>query len=152
MAITRSLTHEELKDYKWKYYLMAITGKTTKEDIVKFTNALHIKTNELAFDKYPIYINTVSTDIIIITNKGEKLFARYDHIFKNNSIKIEINGKWINWSQAKNKIKKIIFLDSLYYHNSVRHIWSENGYNSIKFYNQGLYDELKNDILSQKLA
>ncbi len=148
--ITRSLNDEELNNFTWKVYPMQITENTTKEDIINFTNKLLIKTNELHFDKYYAYIHTIDTDIMIITKDNKKIMGRYDHIFKSNSIKIEINDKWESWSKAKNKIKTIIFVDSLHYHESVRHLWSERGFSFTKFYNEGYKDNIINELLNSE--
>ena len=143
--VTRNLNYEELKNFKWKYYPMEITANTSKEDVINFINSKLIKTNELAFSKYSISINTISNDIILITHKGEKIFTKYNH-YKNN-IQIELNNKWVNWSQTKTKIKKIIFLDDFIYHESVRHLWSERGFSFIKFYHEGIKEKLINNEL-----
>jgi len=145
--ITRSLNSEERPNFKWNLYPFEITTGTTKENIINFTQSKLIKTKELAFEEYPIYIDTLTTDIIIIDSKGNKQFARYNHIYKGNVIKIEINDNWINWSQAKKNIKKIIFMDSLTYHSTVQSLWNEKGFSFTKFYLEGIETELKNNIL-----
>lgn len=145
--ITRNLKPEERLNFNWKLYPFEISPKTTKESIINFTKSKLIKTNELAFEEYPIYIDTIAIDIIIIDQEGKKQFAKYNHIYKGNMIKIEINGEWVNWSQAKKDIKKIIFMDNLVYHNSVRQLWNEKGFSFSKFYSKGIYQELKNNIL-----
>jgi len=145
--VTRSLNNEEMQSFNWSLYPFEVSAGTIKENIISFTQSKMIKTKELAFEEYPIYIDTLTTDIIIIDNKGQKQFARYNHIYKGNIIKIEINDKWINWSQAKKNIKKIIFMDNLIYHLSVRNLWNEKGFSFTKFYLEGIGDELKNNIL-----
>ena len=145
--IIRNMTDEERLNFNWKLYPLEITPKTTKKTIINFIESKYIKTDELAFNEYPIYIDTIAIDIIIIYQKGNKQFARYNHIYKGNMIKIEINGEWVNWSQAKKDIKKIIFMDNLVYHNSVRQLWNEKGFSFSKFYSKGIYQELKNNIL-----
>lgn len=145
--ITRNLKHEERLNFNWKLYPFEISAETTKESIINFTQSKLIKTTELAFEEYPVYIDTLTTDIIIIDSKGQKQFAKYNHIYKGSVIKIEMNGKWINWSQAKKNIKKIIFMDSLEYHNHVAELWNEKGFSFSKFYLEGIENELKNNIL-----
>jgi hypothetical protein len=107
---------------------MDITAGTTKSDIVNFTNRLKINTNEI--DKNynaPVYVDPTTTDIILITVSG-KVWGRYNHIYKNGNIKIEVDGKWENFSKVKNKIKSIIFLDDINKHETLRKLWSENGF------------------------
>jgi hypothetical protein len=127
-------------------------GKTTKENIINFKNNLSIKTAELAFNEYPVYINTVATDIIIITNDGNKILGTYNHIYKGNSLLIEIDGKWETWAKVKNKIKTIIFLDDLNLHESVRHLWSEQGFSFSKFYREGYKDKIINELINNELT
>lgn len=146
--ITRNLKPEERLNFNWKLYPFEISPKTTKENIISFVKSKLIKTNELAFEEYPIYINTIAIDIIIIDQEGKKQFAKYNHIYKGNIIKIEIDGKWLNWSQARKNIRKIIFMDNLVYHNHVTNLWSERGFSFSKFYLEGIENELKNNILS----
>jgi hypothetical protein len=149
--ITRSLHYEELKDFTWKVYPMQIIANTTKEDIINFTNKLLIKTNELHFDKYFAYIDTVDTEIMIITKDNKKVMGSYNHIYKGNHIQVKFDGKLYTWSKAKNKIKTIVFMDSLHYHESVRHLWSENGFSFTKFYNEGYKDNIINSLLNNEL-
>lgn len=149
--IIRSMNYEEIKNFTWKSYSMQVTKNTTKEDIINFTNSLLVKTNELHFEKYFAYINTTDTSIIIITKDNKKVIGRYDHIYKGNIIKIEINGKWETWAKVKNKIKTIVFIDNLQYHESVRHLWSENGFSFTKFYREGLKDNIVNNLLNNEL-
>jgi len=145
--ITRSLNNEERINYNWKFYPLDITATTTKESIISFINSKLIKTNELAFDEYPVYIDTLTNDIVIIDNAGNKQFTRYDHIYKGNVIKIEINGNWTPWNKAKKNIKKIVFMDNLVYHESAKDYWSEGGFSFSKFYSNNIYDTLKDNIL-----
>jgi hypothetical protein len=146
-VITRSLTYEELKTFKWKFYPMEITTSTNKQDIINFINSKRILTSEKAFNQYPIYIDTIDNEIIIITKDNRKILGMYDHIYKGNIIKIKIDNKWYNWSQVKNKIKQIIFFDNLEYHELVRNLWTERGFSFIKFYQEGIKDKLVNELL-----
>jgi len=148
--IIRNLKPEERLNFNWKLYPFDISLKTTKENIISFVKSKLIKTNELAFEEFPVYINTIAIDIIIIDQEGQKQFAKYNHIYKGNIIKIEVNGKWINWSQARKNIRKIIFMDNLVYHNHVTDLWSERGFSFSKFYNNNIHDTLKDNIV--KLA
>lgn len=145
--VTRSLNSEERQNFNWSLYPFEVSTGTIKENIINFTQSKLIKTKELAFEEYPVYIDTLTTDIIIIDSKDQKQFTRYNHIYKSNIIKIELNGKWINWSQAKKNIKKIIFMDSLTYHSAVQNLWNEKGFSFTKFYLEGIENELKSNIL-----
>ena len=144
--IMRLMNQKERQEYSWKYYPLDITAKTTKQDIINFTKSKLIKTNELD-QGYPVYIDTLTNNIILITKKGEKIFTRYNHIYKGNIIQIELNNSWYNWSKAKNKISKIIFLDNIIYHPIAKNLWNEKGFSFMKFYSEGIKDKLINELL-----
>jgi len=127
-------------------YPLQISTGTTKESIINFIQSKLIKTSEIAFDEYPVFLNTLSTDIIIIDRNRCKQFAKYSHIYKGNAIRIEINGSWINWGQAKKGISEIIFMDYLHLHPIARHLWSEKGFSFKRFW-AGVDQEVKNEIL-----
>ena len=148
--VTRSLNFEEIKDFTWKTYKMDIS---TKESFIKFLSNLHIKTKELAFDRYNIYIHTTDIIIAIVTNKNEVEITSFNHIYKNNSIRMRIGGKLCTWSQIQKKVKTVYFIDNLNLHESVRHLWNEKGFkfdvawDLMEKVKQDLKNKIENELL-----
>lgn len=143
--IIRLMSDKERQEYSWKSYPLNITAKTTKQDIINFIKSKLVKTNETDCG-HPVYIDTLSNDIILVTKKGERIFTRYNHIYKGNAIYIELNGSWNSWGRVKGKIDRIIFLDDIIYHPANKGLWSERGFNYSKFYKGGK-DILVNELL-----
>ena len=124
--IFRNLTYKEINNFNWGVYPLTITKDSTKWDIIHFVNKHNKDTGEID-ETYnqPVYTNEICTEIIIELNNGAKQFSRYNHIYKRDRIIIEFDNKFVPFSVAKNKIKKIYFMDDIHIHPSLRQFWEE---------------------------
>jgi hypothetical protein len=124
--IFRSLTYKEILDFNWGFYPLNITKDSTKWDIINFVNKHNKDTGEID-ETYnqPVYTNEICTEIIIELKNGTKQFSRYNHIFKRDRVVIEFDNKFVPFSVAKNKIKKIYFMDNINIHSSLHQFWEE---------------------------
>ncbi len=147
--VTRQFTIEEAKKRKWKAYSFKITQSTKKCSIIQFIESKKIKTNEVAYNKHPIFLNPLGVEIILIFKDDERCLSRYNYYFQNNKLYFDINGNWLPWGKIKHKIKTIFFLDNLMLHPKAKKLWNNKGFLFTKFYKNKVHDNIVTEILNE---
>lgn len=122
---TYTIKPSEVEKSQLKYEFIGISNIALQQTNKRHTVKLMSGKEQTLFLKF----DPLSLDCIICYKDGTKELAKWDHVYKNNTIYL----KGFPLSKIKTtNIDRIILIDELCYHETMLKYWSTEGFSSIE--------------------